>query len=64
MINPLACIRAGAMMLEHLGEKKAAQAIEKAVEKAAGELPGLGVGKMGRGTSDVGNLVRSYVNKA
>ncbi len=61
VINPLACIRAGAMMLEHLGETDAAAAIEKAVAKVAGELPGLGVGKMGCGTDEVGDRVAAGV---
>ena len=57
VINPLACIRAGAMMLDHLGEKTAAQAIDDAVAEVAGALPGLGVNKLGCGTDDVGNRV-------
>jgi 3-isopropylmalate dehydrogenase len=63
VINPLACIRAGAMMLEHLGEQKAADAIERAVAKVAGELPGLGVGQLGCGTDDVGSRVAKLVAK-
>jgi len=35
--NPIATILAGAMMLDHLGEIKAAQAIENAVEKVLSE---------------------------
>lgn len=61
VINPLACIRAGAMMLEHLGQIAAAQAIEAAVEKVAGELPGLGVGEMGCGTNEVGDRVAALI---
>ena len=61
VINPLACIRAGAMMLDHLGEKKAATAIDAAVEKVAGELPGLGVNQMGIGTDAVGTKVAKLV---
>ncbi len=61
VINPLACIRAGAMMLDHLGEKKAARAIEKAVEKVAGDLPGLGVNQMGIGTDEVGDRVKDLI---
>lgn len=60
-INPLACIRAGAMMLDHLGAKDAAKAIEAAVEKVAGELPGHGVGEMGCGTDEVGDRVAALV---
>ncbi|MEQ8819124.1 MAG: 3-isopropylmalate dehydrogenase [Sumerlaeia bacterium] len=60
-INPLACINAGAMLIRHLGEKEAADAIDSAVEKVAGELPGLGVGEMGMGTDAVGDRVASLV---
>jgi len=61
VINPLACIKAAGMMLEHLGEKKAAAAIEAAVAKIAGELPGLGVHQLGCGTNDVGDRVKAAV---
>jgi 3-isopropylmalate dehydrogenase len=57
VINPLACIKAAAMMLDHLGEKSAGGAIEAAVQKVAGELPGLGVHQLGCGTNDVGDKV-------
>ena len=39
VINPLACIFAGQMLLEHLGEAEAAAAVEKACVKLL-ELPG------------------------
>jgi 3-isopropylmalate dehydrogenase len=46
------------MMLEHLGERDAAQAIEKAVMEVTGKkLKGMGAGKMGYSTSEVGDLV-------
>ena len=35
--NPIACIWTGAMMLEHLGQKEAADAIVTALEKVTGE---------------------------
>ena len=35
--NPLAAIWSGAMMLEHLGEKEAAQSIVGAIERTLGE---------------------------
>lgn len=58
VINPLASISAGAMMLEHLGETKAAEAIEKAVAGVCqNKLKSLGAGKMGYSTSEVGDLV-------
>ena len=58
VINPLAAICAGAMMLETLGEVKAAQAIENAVIKIVQtKLKSLAAGKMGYSTSEVGDLV-------
>jgi 3-isopropylmalate dehydrogenase len=61
IINPLAAICAGQMMLETLGEEQAAARIEKAVMKAvAKDLKSLSAGKMGKTTSQVGDLVAKY----
>ncbi len=58
VINPLASIVAGAMMLDTLGEYKAAEAIEKAVMHITDtKIKGLAAGKMGFSTSEVGDLV-------
>jgi len=58
VINPLAAICAGGMMLETLGEKEAGEKIEKAVMSVtAGKLKSLSAGKMGYSTSEVGDLV-------
>ncbi|MDP8298713.1 MAG: 3-isopropylmalate dehydrogenase [Candidatus Tantalella remota] len=58
VINPLAAICAGGMMLETLGEQEAADMIEKAVmEVTATKLKSLSAGKMGYSTSEVGDLV-------
>jgi len=58
VINPLAAICAAAMMLENLGEVKAAQAIENAVIKlVSGEIKSLAAGKMGYSTTEIGDLV-------
>ena len=63
VINPLAAISAGGMMLDTLGEHKAAQAIESAVSKAlnCGKIKSLAAGRMGLGTTEVGDLVASFV---
>jgi 3-isopropylmalate dehydrogenase len=63
IINPLAAICAGGMMLETLGETEAAQAIDKAVSDtlASGRIKSLAAGKMGMGTTQVGDLVASKV---
>jgi len=58
VINPLATICAGGMMLEVLGELEAAKAVEDAVIKVVQtKLKTLGAGKMGYSTSEVGDLV-------
>jgi 3-isopropylmalate dehydrogenase len=63
VINPLAAISAGAMMLDTLGEHKAAQAIDQAVTKAlnGGKIKSLAAGRMGLGTTEVGDLVAGLV---
>ncbi|MBU1727462.1 MAG: 3-isopropylmalate dehydrogenase [Candidatus Omnitrophica bacterium] len=64
VINPLAAICAGGMMLETLGEEKAAKAIEDAVIKVTREkLASLAAGKMGHSTSEVGDLVVKYLEE-
>ncbi len=64
VINPLAAICAGAMMMEHLGESTAAQEIEKSVMNVtATKLKSLSAGKMGYGTREVGDLVAAGLGK-
>jgi 3-isopropylmalate dehydrogenase len=59
VINPMAAILSGAMMLDQLGEMKAAKRIDAAVMKATGEkmMKSQAAGKMGMGTTDVGDLI-------
>jgi len=58
VINPLAAICAGSMMLEYLGEVKAAKMIEDAVIRIVKtKLKSLGAGKMGYSTTEMGDLV-------
>ncbi len=58
VINPLAAICAGQMLLDFLGEAQAAQAIEDAVIKTVREkIKSLAAGKMGYTTAQVGDLV-------
>jgi 3-isopropylmalate dehydrogenase len=62
-INPLAAICAGSMMLDHLGQPDAAQAIEKAVMTVTGRhLKSLAAGSMGYTTTEVGNLIVKYIH--
>src|SRR5579872_6280459 len=60
VINPLAAICAGQMLLDFLGETAAANAIETAVIKTVREkIKSLAAGKMGYTTTQVGDLVVS-----
>ncbi len=60
VINPLAAIAAAQMMLDHLGEDKAAAAVETAIKIACGKLKSMQAGRMGYSTSEVGDLVAQY----
>lgn len=63
VINPLAAICAGGMMLEMLGEEKAAAAVDKAVYSAlaSGKIKSLAAGRMGMSTTEIGDLIASSV---
>ena len=60
VINPLAAIAAAQMMLDHLGEDKAAAAVETAIKNVCVKLKSQQAGKMGYSTSEVGDLVAQY----
>lgn len=58
VINPLAAICAAGMLLDNVGEEKAAKAIESAVIKIVNtKMKSLAAGKMGYSTEEVGDLV-------
>ncbi|MFH1753796.1 MAG: isocitrate/isopropylmalate family dehydrogenase, partial [Candidatus Omnitrophota bacterium] len=62
VINPLAAIGALQMLLEHVGEEKAASMIEKSVMKITSEkLKSLSAGKMVFTTAEVGDLVVEFL---
>jgi 3-isopropylmalate dehydrogenase len=62
VINPIAAINAAGMMLDFLGEAKAAAAIEGAVVNIINtRIKSLAAGKMGYGTREVGDLVAAAV---
>ncbi|HON09602.1 MAG TPA: 3-isopropylmalate dehydrogenase [Chitinispirillaceae bacterium] len=64
VINPLAAICAGGMMLDTLGEKEASAAIDKAVYDAlaSGKIKSMSAGRMGMSTTEVGDLIASMVS--
>lgn len=57
VINPLAAIGALQMMLENLGEEKAAKAVERSIMAACLKMPSMAAGKMGFSTTEVGDMV-------
>ncbi|OQX28134.1 MAG: 3-isopropylmalate dehydrogenase [Desulfobacteraceae bacterium IS3] len=64
IINPIAAISAAQLMLETLGESKAASYIEAAVIKVLREdIKDVAAGKMGFSTSEVGDLIAAYIQK-
>jgi 3-isopropylmalate dehydrogenase len=65
VINPIATIAAGAMMLENLGEETGAKLIDGAIRKAlsCGKIKGMGAGEMGLSTSEVGDLIADFASK-
>ncbi len=64
VINPMAAILAGGMMLEFLNENEASRAIDNCVQKAIrNDLKSMEAGKMGMGTKEVGDLVARYVSE-
>jgi 3-isopropylmalate dehydrogenase len=62
IINPLAAICSGAMMLDTLGETEAAVAVENAVKEVTStKIKSLGAGKMGYSTTEVGDMVAGLI---
>jgi len=64
VINPLAAILAASLMLDNLGEEKAAEAVERAVkELTATKIRGLAAGSMGYSTTEVGDMAADLVGR-
>lgn len=62
VINPLAAISAMGMLLDFLGEKTAAKQVEQAIMSVTSEkIRSLSAGQMGYSTSEVGDLVTSFL---
>ncbi len=63
VINPMAAICAGGMLLDTIGESAAANAVEQAVIKAlsGGKIKSLAAGKMGLSTTETGDLIAGLV---
>ncbi|HOQ33345.1 MAG TPA: 3-isopropylmalate dehydrogenase [Candidatus Hydrogenedens sp.] len=68
IINPIACILAGQMLLDHIGESKGAEILEQAVIKffESKVLPGLSakeIKESGWSTTKIGDAIADYVAK-
>lgn len=61
VINPIAAIAAVGMMLDTLGESEAATAVENAIMAVTPRLKSMSAGRMGRSTSEVGDMVAHEV---
>ena len=61
VINPLAAIGALQMLLETIGEEKAADLVDKAIAQTTQKLDSMSAGKMGYSTSEVGDMVAEFV---
>jgi 3-isopropylmalate dehydrogenase len=61
VINPLAAIGAAMMMLETLGEQKAANAVEAAMVSVMQKMKSMSAGKMGFSTTEIGDMVAAAV---
>ena len=64
MINPLAAICAGGMLLEQIGQPRAARRVEQAVMQVTTKLKSLAAGQMGYSTSEVGDLVVKHLRNS
>lgn len=61
VINPIAAIGAAGMMLDTLGEQAAAAAVDRAIHATTPRMKSQAAGKMGFGTTQVGDLVAEAV---
>ncbi|MBW1835817.1 MAG: 3-isopropylmalate dehydrogenase [Deltaproteobacteria bacterium] len=65
VVNPIAAISAAQIMLETIGEQKAAAFVEEGITKVLrDDLKDVAAGKMGYTTKEVGDLVADYIAKS
>ena len=60
--NPVAAVLSVAMCLAHLGEAEAAAAVERAAERAVGDLGAMAGPEMGYSTSELGDRIAAAVS--
>ncbi len=61
VINPIAAIMAAQMLLDYIGEKEAAVAVETAVITTIAKMTSQSAGKMGFSTTEIGDLVANSI---
>ena len=61
VINPMAAIAAVQLLIDTLGEHEGAEILEAAIVATLEKLQGMGAGKMGYSTTEVGDLVAQTV---
>ncbi|HET6419724.1 MAG TPA: 3-isopropylmalate dehydrogenase [Geobacteraceae bacterium] len=62
VINPMAAIGAAMMMLETLGEQKAAETVEAGMVDVMQQMKSMSAGKMGYSTTEIGDMVAKAVS--
>ena len=62
VINPIAAIAAGGMMLDFLGEDKAAKKLETGMVSVMQKLKSMNAGKMGYSTTEIGDMIAKEVS--
>ncbi len=62
VINPMAAIGAAMMLLDTLGEQKAAEAVETAMVEVMQKMKSMSAGKMGFSTTEIGDMVAKAVS--
>ncbi|MDD2336604.1 MAG: 3-isopropylmalate dehydrogenase [Geobacteraceae bacterium] len=62
VINPMAAIGAAQMMLDILGEEKAAKDVETAMVSVMQQMKSMSAGKMGFSTTEIGDMVAKAVS--
>ncbi len=61
--NPLATILAAGLMLDHLGQRQAAAAVERAVAETILTMDSMRAGRMGAGTAEIGDRVAAAIRR-
>lgn len=62
VINPMAAIGAAMMLLDTLGEQKAAESVETAMVEVMQKMKSMSAGKMGFSTTEIGDMVAKAVS--